>query len=351
MKIASANVALQGRHFAETRTEKSETLRSWIGSRRPDFEGRETAGARPRQTVQISESARLAQSAETQSAGTADTTESDPFVAMLRVMLEWITGEPVKIFRPEDFFGSGQTPPSAAAPSRPASRQTAPGGAGFGIEYDYRAVHEEAEETRFSADGVVRTTDGQEISFRLEAVMQRYYREETRVSVRIGDAQRKDPLVVNFAGTATQLSNQRFRFDLTGDGNAEEIPLLAGGSGYLALDLNLNGRIDSGAELFGPASGSGFAELARHDDDRNGWIDENDAVFSRLGVWTPDSDGKGNLVTLKDRNVGAIYLGRVDTPFELRGAGNEDLGGVRESGIFLTESGTAGTVQEIDLTI
>ncbi|MDK9724390.1 MAG: hypothetical protein OEL88_05830 [Sterolibacteriaceae bacterium MAG5] len=349
MKIASANVALQGRHFAETRTEKSESLRSWIGSRRPDFEGRETAGAGPRPTVQISESARLAQSAETQSAGTADATDSDPFVAMLRVMLEWITGEPVKIFRPEDFFSSG--PPSVAAPSRPASRQAAPGGAGFGIEYDFHAVREETEETRFSAAGMVRTTDGREIGFRLEAVMQRYYREETNISVRVGDAQRKDPLVINFAGTAAQLSNQRFRFDLTGDGNAEDIPLLASGSGYLALDLNLNGRIDSGAELFGPASGSGFAELDRYDDDRNGWIDENDAVFSRLGVWTPDSEGKGELATLKERNVGAIYLGRTDTPFELRGAGNEDLGGVRESGIFLTESGTAGTVQEIDLTL
>lgn len=351
MKIANANVALQGRHFAETRTEKSESLRSWIGSRRPDFEGREAAGASIPQTVRISESARLAQSAEAQSAGSSDAADSDPFVTMLRVMLEWITGEPVKIFRPEDFFDGGQTPSPVTAPNRPAPRQATSGGAGFGIEYDYHAVHEEIEETRFSADGVVRTTDGREIGFRLEAVMQRHYREETRISVRVGDAQRKDPLVINFAGTAAQLSNQRFRFDLTGDGNTEEIPLLASGSGYLALDLNLNGRIDSGTELFGPASGSGFGELARYDEDRNGWIDENDAVFSRLGVWTPDSEGQGELVVLKDRNVGAIYLGRVDTPFELRGAGNEDLGGVRESGVFLTESGTAGTVQEIDLTI
>jgi hypothetical protein len=42
------------------------------------------------------------------------------------------------------------------------------------------------------------------------------------------------------------------------------------------------GRIDSGSELFGPATGSGFGELAALDGDGNGWIDENDDAFARL---------------------------------------------------------------------
>lgn len=348
MKIASSAVALQSRHFAETRSERSESLRSWIGARRPDFEGRESAAPNAQPIVEISTSARAAQSSESAAVEAADPTDGDPFLTMLRVMLEWITGEPVRIFRPGDFFGNTA---SAAAPAPAAPPQASARRAGFGVEYDYRAVHEETEETAFSAAGTIRTADGQNIDFRLDLAMRRHYRAEASVSVRIGDAVRKDPLVVNFAGTAAQLSNQRFRFDLTGDGKAEEIPLLASGSGYLALDLNLNGRIDSGAELFGPASGSGFAELARHDEDGNGWIDENDAVFSRLRVWTPDGSGGGELLSLQERNVGAIHLGRIGTPFELRGPGNEDLGGIRESGIFLTESGTAGTVQEIDLTV
>lgn len=355
MKIASATVALQGQHFSETRSEKNEALRSWVGNRRPDFEGRERFTSAPRPAVRISDSARLlAQSAETNTVETANATDSDPILTMLRVMLEWITGEPVQIFRPSDFLGNGQTTETGAALAqngKAPSRQTQARSAGFGVEYDYHATYEETEATRFSAAGVVKTADGREIDFRVDLAMNRHYREETSVSVRLGDAQRKDPLVVNFTGTAAQLSNQRFRFDLMGDGDMKEIPVLGSGSGFLALDLNMNGRVDSGQELFGPTSGSGFADLARYDEDRNGWIDENDGVFSRLRVWTPDAAGNGELASLKERNVGAILLARTDTPFELRGAENEDLGGIRETGLFLSEAGAVGTVQEIDLTI
>ncbi len=161
-------------------------------------------------------------------------------------------------------------------------------------------MYEEFETTSFSAEGIVRTADGQEISFKLDIEMTRYYREETNVSLRAGDAVRKDPLVVNFDGTASQLSgqaNRRFNFDLNGDGKAESLPQFASGSGYLALDLNRNGRIDSGKELFGPQSGNGFAELALLDNDGNGWIDENDKDYNRLEVWTPAEEGAGKLQT------------------------------------------------------
>jgi hypothetical protein len=164
---------------------------------------------------------------------------------------------------------------------------------------------------------------------------------------------RKDPLVVNFAGTAAQLagqSNQRFSFDLNGDGKAENLPMFASGSGYLALDLNNNGRIDSGKELFGPQSGNGFAELALLDSDGNGWIDENDKDFNRLGVWTPAAEGSGTLQSLTDLGIGALSLAHVATPFALRGNDNNDLGVVKASGLYLTESGQAGSIQEVDLT-
>ena len=57
------------------------------------------------------------------------------------------------------------------------------------------------------------------------------------------------------------------------------------------------------------------------------------------------------LSSLKDHNVGAISVGQVATPFELRSAGNESLGGVRSTGIYLTEDGQAGSVQQIDLSV
>ena len=62
---------------------------------------------------------------------------------------------------------------------------------------------------------------------------------------------------------------------------------------FLALDLNGDGRINNGSELFGALSGNGFADLAQYDSDANGWIDENDEIFQRLKVWSGADDGGG----------------------------------------------------------
>lgn len=346
MKIAAAAIAMQSQHASVSRQEVRETLRGWVGNQRPDFEQPPTAAA----IAQISDSARTAQASEAAAVAEAtDSIDGNPLLTLLKSMIEMLTGRPVRVFSPAD-LGDRQTatePP--AAPAQAPGRQQA----GFGIEYDYHAVVEETEQTSFAANGIIKTADGKEFNFQIDLTMARHFREETNVSLRLGDAQpqRKDPLVLNFGGTAAQLSDQRFRFDLDADGQAEEVPLLAGGSGYLALDKNGNGRIDSGAELFGPASGAGFAELAVHDRDGNGWIDENDPIFDQLRIWTPAPGEPGNISSLKQRDVGALYLGHLDTPFELRGQGNSDLGAVKAGGLYLTEAGGAGTVQEIDLTV
>jgi hypothetical protein len=54
---------------------------------------------------------------------------------------------------------------------------------------------------------------------------------------------------------------------------------------------------------------------------------------------------------LREAGVGALALAHVNSKFELRGAGNSDLGGVRDTGVFLFEDGSVGSLQEIDLTV
>ena len=88
-----------------------------------------------------------------------------------------------------------------------------------------------------------------------------------------------DPLVVNFDGTAAQLSDAKFSFDLQRDGQNETLPTLGSGSGFLALDLNGDGKINDGGERFGPRSGDEFADLAQYDGDGNPWIDEADPIY------------------------------------------------------------------------
>jgi hypothetical protein len=258
-----------------------------------------------------------------------------------------LTGEDVRIFDAAELHAPAA---SVSAPATDLPAEVAPaaqaGGAaaaqppaGYGVEYDYHASHSEFEQTSFAANGVIKTTDGKEIRFDLQLEMSRSYHEESDVSLRLGDAtrQKKDPLVLNFAGTAAQLGDQRFKFDLDADGTAESINRLASGSGFLTLDRNHDGRINNGGELFGTRSGDGFADLATLDGDGNGWIDENDAAFAQLGVWTPDANGGGKVQSLKEANVGALSLARVATPYDLRDGSNQTLGQIRSSGVFLQD--------------
>jgi hypothetical protein len=166
----------------------------------------------------------------------------------------------------------------------------------------------------------------------------------------MGDAVRSDPLVINFNGNAAQLSDQRFSFDLNSNGKTEQINSLQPGSGFLVLDKNNDGKVNNGSELFGPATGNGFSELAQYDTNRNGWIDGGDTVFNQLKVWTKNADGSNNLSNIASLGIGAISLQSASTPFDIKTASNKLLGSVLSTSVVINNDGTTGTAQQINLT-
>lgn len=362
MKIAASNVQLQSSHLAFQRTEVSERLEMWSGERgrgagranpsapgllrQTDFEGARA----PRPEVAFSNAGLAAQQSEAVAEET-DPLDSDPRLKVLRLMIEFMTGKPVKLFSMEELRDPGKGA-SGAGNGAGAATSAAPR-AGFGIDYEFSSSRIEFEQVSFAAQGTVRTTDGREISFEVGFSMQRSYAESINVRFTAGDAvqQLKDPLVLDFGGPAGALSDLRFAFDLDADGSLDQIPMLAGGTGFLTIDRNANGRIDNGKELFGPTTGAGFDELALLDSDGNGWIDEADPAFSQLHIWRPDQNGEGELETLAQAGVGALYLGNVATPFDLRNGANETLGLMRTSSVYLRENGSVGTVSQIDLSV
>ncbi|MDD2761116.1 MAG: hypothetical protein PHH11_12585, partial [Methylomonas sp.] len=94
----------------------------------------------------------------------------------------------------------------------------------------------------------------------------------------------------------------------------------------------------------------GFTELAAYDEDNNQFIDEADPIYQQLRIWLRQPDGSEQLVALGEKNVGAIYLGHVSTPFQLKAEDNKSLGEIASSGVYLTEQGGVGTVQQINFT-
>jgi hypothetical protein len=207
----------------------------------------------------------------------------------------------------------------------------------------YHELREKLQHVEFAAEGVVTTADGRQIGFQLGLELTSYARTETRLGILAGDAVKKDPLVLNFAGTAAQLTDSTFEFDLDADGSADEVPFVGSGSGFLVFDRNADGVVNDGRELFGPATGNGFAELAAHDADGNGWIDEADPIFDELAVWTKDAAGVNTLTGLLAAGVGAIYLRSAPTLFE------QDRGEIVSTGVYLREHGPAGTIQQLNL--
>ncbi|MFH0997807.1 MAG: hypothetical protein V1844_20265 [Pseudomonadota bacterium] len=273
----------------------------------------------------------------------------DDRVSMMKLLVENMIGRKINIHGFSS-LGRKSAETNDNIPEQSANNQTQQK-QGWGIEYDFHESYTEAESTSFSAQGIIQTSDGREINFTVNLEMSREYFQETSLSIRAGDAVQKDPLVINFNGSAAELSNAKFAFDLDIDGTQDNISFLQPGSGFLVLDKNQDGIVNDGSELFGPGTGDGFSELAKYDEDHNNWIDENDSIYSRLSVWTKNELGEDQLSSLQEKRVGAIYLSNVSTLFDLKDSDNQLKGQVAATGIYADEDGSIKTVQHLNLTV
>jgi hypothetical protein len=164
--------------------------------------------------------------------------------------------------------------------------------------------------------GKVLTEDGREIDFMLEVNYQREIGAIQTSQFR-GERNLIDPLVINLNGGTAELSDLYFEFDLNSDGETETLHQTATGTGFLAFDKNQNGKIDDGSELFGPNSQNGFGELSHYDSDKNGWIDENDAIYSQLSFMDFGDNGQQRLRSIGEVEIGAIALESRELDFDL----------------------------------
>lgn len=328
MRIESSDMALHSQH----RLHREETSQMRLTRTAPVV-------ADPPATPRVTSPPGLQEAARE----TALDPEDSLRLGILNALLKRLLGEQFQVRTLQDF--TSPPAPEAPPPATPASRPPA-----TGVAIEFTATRLERESLQFHAAGRVVTSDGREIELAVQLNMSRTL--FTRVEARLGSApETKDPLMLSLDGTAPTLSAARFEFDLDADGRTEAIPTPALGSAFLAHDGDGDGRINDGRELFGARTGDGFGELARHDDDGNGWIDEADAVYRELRVWQVGADGRGTLVALGDLDIGAIYLGNVATPFQLGDARDGLLGLLRESGVYLREDGTPGTLHQVDLVV
>ena len=361
MRIADSAIQLYSNNISLEQNQKRESLRVWQNGR--EQKSAEPVGGRGQEldplkalenvikdqvflSSQKDVTHRQVQPSEVENSE-EDAVNGDLNMMILRAFFEKITGRKFQEIIPSAVVApaNGQSAVPAANNSEAAGETPS---AGYGLVYDYHESHYESEKTEFTAGGVINTADGQTINFTVGLSMSREFYTEQNINIRAGDAL-KDPLVINFSGTAAQLTTRNFSFDIDADGRTEQIAFVTPESGFLALDKNGDGRINNGSELFGALSGNGFEDLKAYDTDGNKWIDENDAVYQSLRIWSKDQAGNDQLVTLDKAGVGAVYLGSIETPFSIKDDQNQLLGQVRATGLAVMESGHLVTMQQIDL--
>ena len=158
----------------------------------------------------------------------------------------------------------------------------------------------------------------------------------------------RDPIVLDLNGNGielTTLAGSNVHFDYAGDGFAERTGWVGPNDGILAIDLNGNGVIDNGLELFGSPTEDGFAILEKLDTNGDGIIDVNDVNFDKLVIWRDlNQNGisdPGELESLADAGITSISLRT------LKLSGTNAGNGLGYQATFTRTDGTIGTAETI----
>jgi len=169
-----------------------------------------------------------------------------------------------------------------------------------------------------------------------------------------------DPLVFDLDGDGIETtgitSGAAITFDLNGDGVKTGTGWVSPDDGFLVLDRNGNGTIDSGLEMFGSntiksngqTATDGIDALRDFDSNNDGVIDASDPIFSQLRIWRDlNQDGiseEGELITLSEAGITSISLKGTTTNTNL---GNGNIGSATTT--FTRSNGTTGTAANLNL--
>lgn len=180
---------------------------------------------------------------------------------------------------------------------------------------------------------------------------------------------RRDPLVLDLDGDGIETTSTRdgtvILFDHDGDGIKTGTGWVRPDDGWLVLDRNGNGTIDTGNELFGvdtlKSNGQfatdGFDALKDLDENGDGKIDIADSVFANLQIWRDlNQDGisqADELTTLGDHNIISIGVNSTATNKDLGNGNVQTAGGTftRTDGANGATGATNGAAANLDLLV
>ena len=167
----------------------------------------------------------------------------------------------------------------------------------------------------------------------------------------------RSPLVVDLDGDGkieTVSTDGNVHFDFDSNQKIENSGWIGKNEGFLVRDINGNGQIDNGTEMFGnhtvlqngKNAVNGFEALKDLDSNGNGKFDAEDDVWSQVKVWRDaNTNGivdSGELLTLEQAGIESINL-KYDYQKEADENGNLEI----QQGTFNRTDGTTGKVSDV----
>ena len=146
-----------------------------------------------------------------------------------------------------------------------------------------------------------------------------------------------DPIILDIDGDGIEIVglNAGVLFDHNADGVKTGTGCVGKDDGLLVRDINNNGTIDTGRELFGDntilnngqKAKDGFAAISDLDVNQDGKLNSSDAVFSSLRVWQDiNQDGVSQSGELK--TLSALGISSINTSASIKGGQNQNNGNV-----------------------
>ncbi|MGQ0689755.1 MAG: calcium-binding protein [Limnobacter sp.] len=166
------------------------------------------------------------------------------------------------------------------------------------------------------------------------------------------------PLILDLDGDGlveTTSKSDDIYFDHAGDGFAEATGWAGTDDGLLVRDLNGDGAINNGTELFGnntrlkngQYAANGFEALKDLDSNKDGKLNSADTAWNTLRVWKDtDADAQtdaGELLSLANAGVREIKLAYTNAGTNPDQHGNEH----RQTSTYTTTSGTVRAVHDV----
>ena len=164
------------------------------------------------------------------------------------------------------------------------------------------------------------------------------------------------PLVIDLDGDGveTNKENSTVHFDHDNNGFAESTGWVGKDDGLLVRDINNNGQIDNGTELFGNNSvlssgekaANGFEALADLDSNNDGVFNSSDTAWNQVKVWKDANQNgevdSGELLTLEQAGVSSINLN-----YENETTTDDNGNQHNQTGTFIKTDGTTGSIHDV----